>query len=229
MRYRPSLAIAAALLTGLTACGTDTTPAADGVAITATDSACEVATTSFAPGKVTFSVTNKGSQVTEVYLYGEQDGKYTKIISEVENIGPGLTRELAADLTGGAYEIACKPGQTGDGIRTKITVTGGTPATASAAASAYDREIEIEVKATEVEGADGLTANTGEKIEFKLENKTTGRRVLEIIDPSGKVVAEFEAGAGTTAETIVALSVAGKWTLKIEGGAADIEKTLTVA
>ena len=40
-------------------------------------------------GKLTFDVTNDGSQVTEFYLYAD-DGK--RIVGEVENIGPGPHR-----------------------------------------------------------------------------------------------------------------------------------------
>ena len=235
MNRRTALVAVAVTCTvgALTACGDDSTAAkGDAVAITATDSACEVARTSFDPGAVTFTVSNKGKQSTEVYVYGQQSDAFTKVVAEVENIGPGLSRDLTATLAGGKYEIACKPGQTGDGIRTPITVSG---AAASASASsavdaAYDREVEVEVTATGVEGTDGLSAETGEKIEFKLENKAGAKRALEIIDPSGKVAAEIEADAGGAAETVVPLTTAGAWTLKVEGqGAAEVEKTLTVA
>jgi hypothetical protein len=93
------------------------------VAVTATDSACTVGTTALPAGTTTFTVTNEGSKVTEVYVYGEQDGAYTKIINEVEDIGPGTSRDMQVQLAGGTYEVACKPGQRGDGIRQKITVT----------------------------------------------------------------------------------------------------------
>jgi iron uptake system component EfeO len=231
MTSRAVLALGAATLALLAGCGSgDPAATGSGVAITANDTACQVAKTTFDPGQVTFTVTNKGSQTTEVYIYGDSNGAYTKIISEVENIGPGLSRDLTATLSPGAYEIACKPGQTGDGIRTPITVT-GTPASASATAEAeYDHEIEIEVTASAVEGADGLTAKAGEKIEFKLENKANAKRELEIINPAGKIVAEIEATAGGAAETVVALAEPGKWTLKIEGdGMTEIEKTFTVS
>ncbi|HEY2948964.1 MAG TPA: hypothetical protein VGJ53_11290 [Micromonosporaceae bacterium] len=213
----------------LAACGDDPTGAKGaGVAVTATDSTCAVATTTFDPGPVTFTVTNKGNQTTEVYVYGEHDGAFTKVIGEVENIGPSLTRDLNVTLPGGKYEIACKPGQTGDGIRTPISVAGATAA--ASAQPAYDREIEIEVTASEVEGADGLTAQTGEKVEFKLENKTAVKRELEIIDPTGKVVAEVETDPNGTAETVVALDASGSWTLKIEGpGVAEVETAFTVS
>ncbi len=49
---------------------------------------------------MTFEVTNKGSKVTEVYVYGEQGGEFTKVISEVENIGPGTSRDMSVDLGG---------------------------------------------------------------------------------------------------------------------------------
>jgi hypothetical protein len=232
MKHRFILAALVVGTTGaLSACADDAaTSNGGGVAITATDNTCEVARTTFDPGAVTFSVTNKGGQTTEVYVYGENNGAFTKIIGEVENIGPSLTRDLAVTLAGGKYEIACKPGQTGDGIRTRITVTGTAPSTSASAEAVYDREIEIEVTATRVEGADALSARTGEKIEFKLENTSSGKRELEIIDPSGKIVAEIEADPNGAAETVVTLGTAGSWTLKIEGqGMTEVEKKLTVA
>lgn len=227
MKIRTATVVAALCATALTACGDDT--AKDGgVAVTATDTTCEVATTEFAPGEVTLTVTNKGKQTTEVYVYGRQGDAFTKVVAEVENVAPGLSRNLTATLTGGTYEIACKPGQKGDGIRTRITVSGA--AASAEAESAYDREIEIEVTAGGVEGADQLAARAGEKIEFKLENKTPVARALEIVDPAGKVVAEIQADAnGGGAETIVPLTAPGAWTLTIEGqGAETVTRPLTV-
>jgi iron uptake system component EfeO len=46
-------------------------------------------------------------------------------MGEVENIGPGLTRQLIVEVPdGGTYTTACKPGMVGDGIRAPFTVTG---------------------------------------------------------------------------------------------------------
>ena len=88
----------------------------------ATDDACKVAKTSAGTGNVTFEVTNKGSKVTEFYLYAEGD----RILGEVENIGPGLTRKLIVEVgDSGKFQTACKPGMKGDGIRGEFTVTGG--------------------------------------------------------------------------------------------------------
>jgi uncharacterized cupredoxin-like copper-binding protein len=214
----------------LAACGTNGDAASGGgIAITATDDTCQVADINLKAGRTTFTVTNKGGKVTEVYVYGEQDGKYTKVVSEVENIGPGTTRDLHADLSGGSYEIACKPGQTGDGIRTRISVEGAAAA-GDSTEGAYDREVEISATDTVLEHAEGLTAKVGEKIEFKLTNEGTKKRELEVLDPSGKVVAEVEVDAGATGEVVVPLSTAGTWQLKVEGGGlAELEAPIAVA
>jgi iron uptake system component EfeO len=45
-------------------------------------------------------------------------------MAEVENIAPGLSRELLTELPAGEYEAVCKPGMVGDGIRRTLTVTG---------------------------------------------------------------------------------------------------------
>lgn len=112
----------------LAACGADAetaNPSATSVRVTATDDSCELERTDLQTGPTTFMVTNDGSSVTEVYIYGQDQGEYTRVIGEVENIGPGTSRDLRVDLMSGSYEVACKPGQTGDGVRTQITVTVG--------------------------------------------------------------------------------------------------------
>jgi hypothetical protein len=114
----------------LAACGTESNaakPAA--IQVEATDSACVLASTSAPTGPIDFEVTNKGNQVTEFYLYGADN----RVISEVENIGPGLSRTMTAQVTEpGTYTTACKPGMKGDGIRGEFTVTASGAAAAPA-------------------------------------------------------------------------------------------------
>ncbi|MEU1792310.1 iron uptake system protein EfeO [Streptomyces sparsogenes] len=93
----------------------------DAIRITASDDACEVSRTTFPAGHVKLAVENKGSKVTEVYVYAPGD----RIVTERENIGSGLKASITAEIKAGTYEIACKPGMKGHGIRQKITVTGG--------------------------------------------------------------------------------------------------------
>ncbi|MGW2410168.1 iron uptake system protein EfeO [Streptomyces sp. NPDC001739] len=90
------------------------------VKVTATDSSCELSAKEFPAGHVQFSVENKGSKVTEVYVYAPGD----RIVTERENIGPGTNAEITAEIKAGSYEIACKPGMKGRGIRQKVTVSG---------------------------------------------------------------------------------------------------------
>jgi iron uptake system component EfeO len=109
----------------LTACSltesNDSGSSANGkVAVTSTDTACKVSTAKVESGPISFKVTNSGKKVTEFYLYGE-DG--LRIVGEVENIGPGLTRDLVLTAQPGTYFTACKPGMVGKGIRNAFTVS----------------------------------------------------------------------------------------------------------
>ena len=88
--------------------------------VAATDDACGVSAATAPSGNLVFNVTNNGDKVTEFYLLGS-DG--LRIIGEVENIGPGLSRNLVVQAGPGKYFTACKPGMVGDGIRADFTVT----------------------------------------------------------------------------------------------------------
>ncbi|WP_264030651.1 iron uptake system protein EfeO [Cellulosimicrobium sp. SH8] len=120
--------LAAVLLVPLAACTPNdpagaTSPGADGptaLTVSSTDDACDVSAAEAPSGHLVFSVTNDGSRVTEFYLLAE-DG--LRIVSEVENIGPGITRDLVLTAKPGSYVTACKPGMVGDGIRADFTVT----------------------------------------------------------------------------------------------------------
>jgi iron uptake system component EfeO len=111
-------------LATLTACADDKPAATDDgtgpVTVKATDSACDLSRRDVKSGTSTFSVTNNGSKVTEFYVYAEGD----RVMGEVENIGPGLKRELIVELPAGKYQAVCKPGMVGNGIRGDLTVTG---------------------------------------------------------------------------------------------------------
>jgi iron uptake system component EfeO len=115
------LALAACTTSGGTS-GAPSSSAAGGViSVEATDSQCAVSTTTAPAGTITFLVQNTGSKVTEFYVYGAGD----RIVGEVENITPGVSRELKVEITEpGTFTTACKPGMLGDGIRAEFTVTG---------------------------------------------------------------------------------------------------------
>ncbi|MFF7698521.1 iron uptake system protein EfeO [Streptomyces lydicus] len=120
------------------------------VEVTATDSSCELSTKEFPAGHVRFAVQNKGSKVTEVYVYAPGD----RIVTERENIGPGTSAEITAEVKPGSYEVACKPGMKGDGIRQKVTASGKAAGTAKrdpkldAAVAAYRKYVQEQADQT---------------------------------------------------------------------------------
>jgi len=124
-------ALMATVLLGLAACsssapqgsasGTTGAQAGGPVQVTMADQTCTLSATTAPAGAVTFQVKNTGTKVNEFYVYGPAE----RIVGEVENISPGLSRELRVELTEpGTFQTACKPGMVGDGIRADFTVTG---------------------------------------------------------------------------------------------------------
>jgi iron uptake system component EfeO len=115
----PALVTAGMVVFGAAACGLGETPPPTGtggpIAVTATESECAVARTETAAGATVFKVTNGGTKVTEFYVYAQGD----RVMGEVENIGPGLSRDLHVELAAGTYRTACKPGMSGSGIRAR--------------------------------------------------------------------------------------------------------------
>jgi iron uptake system component EfeO len=168
-------------LTGLTAltlaaCGGgsssgDAGTAGDDIAVAAADDSCEVASSELPAGVHQFTVTNSGSKVTEFYVYADGD----RVMGEVENIAPGVARELRVELPAGNYEATCKPGMIGNGIRSALTVSGEAPTlsedeTLAQAGTDYQRYVQSQtgalveqttafvnaVKAGDIEGAKAL-------------------------------------------------------------------------
>lgn len=111
-----------AALTAVTGCAEKSDGKGEGaVQVVAKDDSCDVSKTKLPAGHVELAVENKGSKVTEVYVLFPDD----RIVAERENIGPGTKATITAEIKAGSYEIACKPGMKGHGIRQKIEVSGG--------------------------------------------------------------------------------------------------------
>ena len=118
-------AAAAAALTAVTGCAEKSDGKGDGaVQVVAKDDACEVSKKELPAGHIELAVQNKGSKVTEVYVLFPDD----RIVAERENIGPGTKANITAEIKAGSYEIACKPGMKGHGIRQKLEITGANAA-----------------------------------------------------------------------------------------------------
>ena len=115
------VAVAALGLFALAACSSsdgDASAATTAVTVTADDQTCAISPAAAKAGTVAFTVTNDGQQVTEVYVYASGDA----VVAEKEDITPGSTVEFTAEVAAGTYDVACKPGMTGDGIRSVLTV-----------------------------------------------------------------------------------------------------------
>jgi iron uptake system component EfeO len=108
--------------------------ASGAITVTSTATACSVSSSTAPSGTLSFAVTNAGTEVTEFYLLAD-DGE--RIIGEVENVGPGITRTLAVQASPGRYFTVCKPGMLGAGVgRAAFTVTTSGKALASAGKNA---------------------------------------------------------------------------------------------
>ena len=151
-----SAACAAITAVALTAGCTAKSSSSDGaIAVTSTDSSCDLSRTEASTGTVDFAVTNNGDKVTEFYVYGNNN----RVLGEVENIGPGLTGKLTVEVVDpGTYQTACKPGMVGDGIRKQLTVSGEKKEKSEAPASVQQAKATY---LTYVRGQlDGLSAQT---------------------------------------------------------------------
>ncbi len=120
-RLAPAIALPLLAALALAGCTSNSADGASKIAVTLTDDACTLSATQAPTGNSVFAVTNSGSRVAEFYVYAA-DG--TKIMAEVENIGPGLSRDLVLTLSAGTYVTSCDSGMDGDDIRADFTVTG---------------------------------------------------------------------------------------------------------
>jgi uncharacterized cupredoxin-like copper-binding protein len=210
-----AVAGAVALASTLAAWGSEGGGSAAVHQVKAGDDSCQLDDTSLDAGKHAFQIENVGSDVTEVYVYGKDGEDFSTIMGERENIGPGTSQTLEVNLAAGDYEVACKPGMTGDGIRTALSVT-GSGGSSEPAKESYDRELEFEVtKDGTVKPPAELTAKPGEKIEFKLENEADAEYYLEMTAPDGSKLGEGEAHGGQETEFIAELSDTGDHQVKV--------------
>jgi iron uptake system component EfeO len=183
------------LAAGLVACGDDDakTEAGGKIEVTATDTECKVGRTEAAAGTVTFAVSNKGSKVTEFYVYAAGD----RVMSEVENIVPGLSRDLIVELPAGTYETACKPGMSGKGILGAFTVTGEAKpltedAKLAAAAENYQRYVKSQTATLIVktkEFVDAVKAGDKEKAKALYP---VARTYWERIEPVAEIFGDLD-------------------------------------
>lgn len=146
------------------------------ITVTSTDDKCELSAVEAPAGTLTFNVTNEGSKVTEFYLLGS-DG--LRILGEVENIGPQLSRQLVVNAPEGSFYTACKPGMKGDGIRAGFAVTASSdqPAVNADTQELIDQAL-VNYKAYVKDQADQLVTKTEEFVALYVAGKDDEAREL---------------------------------------------------
>lgn len=118
-----ALGVLALALTGCVPNNTGTASGSSGktVSVKASDDACDLSTQTAPSGTVTFSISNSGSDVTELEILAADK---LRIVGEKENVGPGTTPKYTSQLEPGTYYLSCKPGMVGSGVgESKFVVT----------------------------------------------------------------------------------------------------------
>ena len=199
----------AALTLTLVGCG-PTKKADTTVAVAGTDSACTASETALKAGSIRFDFTNKAKLTNELYVLGSKD----RVIKEFENVLPGNTGRIDVSLKAGTYTLSCKPGQTGEGFRQTITVTGSGGATGATTAKA-DRSLDVAATEYAFSFATPPTITKGEAIEFVLSNNGKERHEFEVLGPDGKAIGEIAGIKGErTGSAVFVFKDAGTFTYR---------------
>lgn len=159
-RLMTTLGWGAVATLALTGCVPNAATDADATSLTVDSSAsdCVLSANEAPSGNVVFTVSNTGTEVTEFYLLAD-DG--LRIVGEVENIGPGIERNLVVQARPGEYFTVCKPGMIGAGIgKTAFTVT--------------DSGTEFSVDADLAAQIDVANANYSSYVKDQVENLVVG-------------------------------------------------------
>lgn len=180
---RLALTLLVAVAVGLAACS-DSSGGVE-VAVTGTDDGCEIEEATLPAGTLTFVFTNKADDVNELYVLRANGD----VVSEVENVTTGTSRELSVDLAAGDYTVRCKPGQTGDGFDTDFEVTGEGGATQAEA----DRTITFAAIDFDYPDLDVSGITAGQTIRFEMTNEGEQAHEFEVLGPDGKALGEVAA------------------------------------
>jgi len=163
------------------------------ITVKASDTACEVAKSSVDAGTSVFTITNGGNKITEFYVYAPGD----RVMGEVENIAPGLSRELHVELPAGTYETACKPGMIGKGIRNALTVSGSSaPLTDDAAlaqaTASYSRYVKSQTDALLIKTEEFVTAVKANDVAKAKALFPVARTYWERIEPVAEIFGDLD-------------------------------------
>ncbi len=176
----------AALVACVLVAGSCTSGEADQtVTVTGTNDACELDSTEIGAGTVAFAFSNDADEINELYVLKDNGD----VVSEVENVTTGTSRTLTVDLAAGDYEVSCKPGMSGDGIKTSFVVVGeGGPEEAT-----IDRTVTFDAHDFGYDGLDLDDIKVGETIRFEMTNSGPQPHEFEVLLPDGDALGEVAA------------------------------------
>lgn len=202
---RPLLAAVALGVPTLLVAACTSDASGNAVEVTGTDDACTIASTEVTAGSIEFDFTNQASKTNELYILRENGD----VVGEVENVTPGITRTLTADLSAGEYQVKCKPGMAGKGFTDDFTVTGsGGTKTATP-----DRTITFDAADFTYTDLDLEGIATGDTIRFEMTNGGDQPHEFEVLDPDGTAVGEVAAvEPGETGGAVITFDEAGTYT-----------------
>ncbi|QHA10114.1 EfeM/EfeO family lipoprotein [Streptomyces broussonetiae] len=105
------------------------------IAVDVSQSRCGQGWTRPGPGVRTFDLRNSSDGAAEVYL---EDPGSQAVYGEVEDIGPGTTRQLTVRLGKGAYAFKCVPDDADAVTGPTVRITSGQPGPAAAPVTEHD-------------------------------------------------------------------------------------------
>jgi len=186
--------LAGCLVLSAGACSDDTAGAT--LDVTGTNDGCDPAMDVLDAGTTDVEFTNEADKISELYVLRSNGD----IVGEVENVTTGTKRTLTVDLVAGEYTLRCRPGQTGDGVTSVITVAGE----GGTAAGAPDRTLTFEAVDFQYTDLDLSEVTVGETIRFDMTNSGTEEHEFEVLDPDGNAIGEVAAvePGGTGGATI---------------------------
>lgn len=171
--------IVATVILGLSGCVLNNPSGGEAITVTSSASECTLSSVEAPAGTIQFEVLNTGDETTEFYILAN-DGM--RVVGEVENIGPGLSRNLLIQAPAGTYFTVCKPGGTGAGI-------------GNAAFTVTESGAQIALSADTQALVDTAAANYASYVRNEIDQLTTGTE---------EFVAAYVAGDFDTARSLYA-------------------------
>ena len=126
MKLQTAIMFSLAVLSTLSLSACSTLEADVRISVKQDAASCELSQTTFAAGVATFVIENIGDTTAEFYILKSNDDG---IVTEVENIGAGISRELTVELAEGKYLYSCEQMDGGQPIRGELVVTASAGAT----------------------------------------------------------------------------------------------------